>query len=379
MSLVRTSSTVDGSIQSQWFSQLDGVRAVAVGLVFIHHWTVGGKGVGSIGVQLFFVLSGFLITGILLRERQEIEAGRQSFGFSVRQFYVRRFLRIFPLYYFCLALCLAIGRFEIRQTFLWHFFYLSNVLFLSKNQFVFPFAHFWSLAVEEQFYLFWPCVVLLCSRRYLTSVLLALISLAPLSRLIMVLYGHPDFVQSSTMAWANFDTLGMGALIATLPQMSEVTRASANRWLSFGIPFCLGELLISHKVSNPVVGVCLDPIAIALISVWIVWNASIGFKGSPGRFLNNPIMVYLGKISYGLYIWHMFAPVFVSYILKFLHLPASLNEGAIGFMLFFVWTVITASMTWFVFEKPINGLKRYFPYRKKPTDSVLLTEVAVVP
>lgn len=376
MPSVRTPAAESQS-NSRWFSQLDGIRAVAVTLVFFHHWTVKGKGVGSIGVQLFFVLSGFLITGILLRERQEIEAGRQSFVFSVKQFYIRRFLRIFPLYYFCLALCLALGRFGIRHTFLWHFFYLSNLLFLLKNQFFFPFAHFWSLAVEEQFYLFWPCVVLLCPRRYLTAVLLALITFAPLSRLAMVLSGHPDFVQSSTMVWANFDTLGMGALIASLLFMSETRQASASRWLTFCIPACLAELLISHKVSSPLLGVCLDPLAVALLSVWLVWNAAIGFKGIAGKCLNNPAMAYLGRISYGLYIWHMFAPIFISYILTAFRLPVSLNDGAVGFILFFAWTVTMASLTWFLFEKPINELKRHFPYRKRSLDSPLLAEVAV--
>ncbi len=365
--------------QGQWFPQLDGIRAIAVTLVFAHHWTAAGKGVGSIGVQLFFVLSGFLITGILLRERQEVDAEQQTVGFSVKQFYARRFLRIFPLYYFCLAVFLALGSFEIRKTFFWHFFYLSNVLFFLKDQFDFPFAHFWSLAVEEQFYLFWPWMVLLCPRRNLPAVLTALIAFAPVSRLIMFLSGHHDYVQTSTMVWANFDTLGMGALIACVAASDEKTKACAHRFLFLAIPFCVVELAVSRVASVPVMETCLDPLAIGLLSVWTVWNASIGFKGLVGKCLNNPLFTYLGKISYGLYVWHLFAPAFVRNILRVLHLPASLNDGAVGFALLFAWTAAAASLTWFLFEKPINSLKRFFPYRKIPKSAGALSEVAVAP
>lgn len=363
--------------ESQWFSQLDGLRAIAVTLVFIHHWTVAGKGVGFIGVQLFFVLSGFLITGILLRERNEVDAGGQTIGFSIKQFYIRRFLRIFPLYYFCLFFCLALGRFEIRHTFFWHFFYLSNVLFFLRNDFFVPFAHFWSLAVEEQFYLFWPWVVLLTPRRWLPSVLVALMAFSPLSRLAVLLSGHPDYVQTSTMVWANFDTLGMGALLACMLLWNESRKQSAMRWLTWAFPFCVAELLISRKLSLPFLSICIDPVAVSLLSVWTVWKASTGFQGLLGKFLNNPILVYLGRISYGLYVWHMFAPAFLRNILRWLHLPASFNEGPIGFALLFAWTLAVASLTWFLFEKPINGLKRYFPYRKPASVSAPLASSAI--
>ena len=352
--------------QGNWLPQLDGVRAAAVTLVFFHHWTSARFGLGIIGVQLFFVLSGFLITEILLRERQEVEMGRQSIGFSVRQFYARRFLRIFPLYYFCLLAFIILGRFEIRKTFLWFVCYLSNVFFCLKGVFSGPFSHFWSLAVEEQFYLFWPWVVLLTPRKRLTPMLVSAIVLAPLTRLATYLSGHHDFVQTSTMVWANLDTLGAGALLAVSIRGPKARTKQAQHWLRWAVPFCALEIIVSRIITASAVWVWLDPLAVALVSVWAVWGAAAGFGGVIGKCLSHPAMVYLGRISYGLYVWHMFAPAFLRNILHVLRLPASFNLGVIGFILLYAWTVAIASLTWFLLEKPINGLKRHFPYRETP-------------
>ena len=359
-----------------YMPQLDGLRAIAVTLVFFHHWTTVGHGLGIIGVQLFFVLSGFLITGILLGERREVENGAQSVGFSMRQFYMRRFLRIFPLYYFCLLVFIVLGRFEIRQTFPWHFIYLSNIYFCLRGEFWGPFSHFWSLAVEEQFYLFWPCLVLLASRKRLPAILVALIVLAPITRVITFLSGHENFVQTNTMVWANLDTLGMGALIACILTEPESLQQHARHWLNWAVPVCAIEIVLARFVPAAAVWLWLDPLAVAIVSVWAVWTASIGFTGVIGRCLSHPVMVYLGRISYGLYVWHMFAPAFLRNILHALHLPDSFNVGVIGFILNFGWTVVAASLTWFLLEKPINSLKRYFPYRK--TSKEILQPISAV-
>ena len=167
-------------------------------------------------------------------------------------------------------------------------------------------------------------------------------------------------------AWANLDTLGMGALIACIQREPERLQHRARYCLKWAVPLCAVEIVVARFVPAAAVWVWLDPLAVALISVWAVWTASTGFEGLAGRLLSHPVTVYLGRISYGLYVWHMFAPAFLRNILHALHLPDSFNAGVIGFILDFGWTVATASLTWFLFEKPINSLKRYFPYRKSP-------------
>lgn len=142
-----------------YMPHLDGLRAFAVGLVIYSHWMPGHYQFklpwGSAGVQLFFVLSGFLITGILLRCRTSV--ARLS---ALRAFYVRRILRIFPLFYCVLLLAYVLNIEPVRETVFWHLPYLSNFYFFSIGRWDGDISHFWSLAVEEQFYLFWPAIVM---------------------------------------------------------------------------------------------------------------------------------------------------------------------------------------------------------------------------
>jgi len=344
--------------------QLDGLRTVAVSLVFLHHWTNWGHGLGILGVQLFFVLSGFLITGILLRLRASVEAECQSVGFSLRQFYVRRVLRIFPLYYTCLLLFVLIDRFGIRETAPWHFLYLSNVHFFLRGEFWGMFSHFWSLSVEEQFYLFWPLVVLLTPSKRLIRAVTVMILVAPLSRAGIYLAGGEHFAQYGTLLPSNLDTLGLGALAAWwMAERGAVTTPirTLGRWL---VPLCFVEVLFSRSVAGGFTNVLLDSLAVAVIAAWLVVSAVRGFGGPLGQMLQSRAMVYLGRISYGLYVWHMFAPAFLRNILKVARLPEAWNQGVIGVALLFCGTVAAASASWFLLERPLNDLKRQFPYER---------------
>src|SRR5262249_40880734 len=151
-----------------YMPQLDGLRAVAVLAVVAHHTLPGplvdALNPGAAGVRLFFVLSGFLITGILLGCRESM--AQQGAGQALASFYARRFLRIFPLYYFALAVVLLAGVQEARDGAAWHLAYLSNVYGVRQG-WLGSLAHFWSLAVEEQFYLVWPALVLSLPRPWL--------------------------------------------------------------------------------------------------------------------------------------------------------------------------------------------------------------------
>src|SRR5436309_1918792 len=142
--------------------QLDGVRALAVSLVVAEHYTHHELplATGRTGVILFFILSGFLITGILLDAREWARAAGVPRPPVLRRFYGRRFLRIFPLYYASLAVLYAAGVPDVKGYAGWHLAYLSNVLFCRLGAWPAATAHLWSLAVEEQFYLAWPLAIL---------------------------------------------------------------------------------------------------------------------------------------------------------------------------------------------------------------------------
>jgi peptidoglycan/LPS O-acetylase OafA/YrhL len=348
--------------------QLDGLRAAAVVLVFLHHWTDLGGRLGIVGVQIFFVLSGFLITGILLREKTSVGKHEQTVGYSLRQFYARRVLRIFPVYYACLALFVALNLFDAREVFVWHALYLSNVFFFLHGGFSDPFshyfAHFWSLAVEEQFYLLWPFLVFVIPIRKLGKALLLIVAAAPLSRVMLYYFSGPDFTSHSILLISNLDTLGLGALAAWWQHQYGGIPVAIRRVARWLVPLCVAEIVLVRVLPVGRWIVLVDSFAVAIAGLYLVVTAARGFGGPVGSLLGNPVALYLGKISYGLYIWHMFAPPFVRNILKGLGLPEAWNHGAIGVLLLTAWTVATSSLSWFLLEKPINNLKKFFPYQR---------------
>ena len=216
-------------------AQLDSIRGIAVLLVVLHHWTEWGRefgnGLGNIGVQLFFVLSGFLITRILLVMRGDYLAGRASIGEIFTSFQLNRIVRLWPVAFLTLMLVFAAGeRFEQRTNMAWHALFASNILFFLRGDFISSLAHFWSLAVEQQFYLFWPFVVILAPRANLERIIFILIALAPAFRLTLYSAGLTNFAQFNVLTFANLDSLGMGALVAGWPtwSLSSSTRPACT-------------------------------------------------------------------------------------------------------------------------------------------------------
>ena len=165
---------------------------------------------GSIGVRLFFVLSGFLITRILLESRSWPTAH------ALKVFYARRALRIFPLFYLVLALAAVINIGPVRQTIGWHVTYLTNVYLFDRGSWHGSISHLWSLAVEEQFYLVWPILMLTAPERRLPAIIAATIVAAPITRLLV------GGAMSSVLPTSCLDSLGAGALLA-LPAMRQST------------------------------------------------------------------------------------------------------------------------------------------------------------
>ena len=158
--------------------QLDSLRALAVFCVMVEHYIPDGisnsflsswkpafpLGWGS-GVSLFFVLSGFLISGILLRCRDSIGSTKQSTRFTLQRFYIRRFIRIIPIYYLALIVAAILFK-KVRSDFFWHLTYTTNIMVFVQDSYDRYATHFWSLAMEEQFYLIWPFVMLFLPNKH---------------------------------------------------------------------------------------------------------------------------------------------------------------------------------------------------------------------
>lgn len=322
-------------------------------LVVWHHWygTPPQLPLGPIGVWIFFVISGFLITRILLRARASTP--REN-GHALFTFYVRRFLRIFPLYYFVLLLGLATSA-ALRATWYWYAAYLQNfwMIWMDDEGQVFG-GHLWTLAIEEQFYLLWPLCVLFAPRILLLPVIGSAIALAVATRMICTARGWTPF-QVYAFTPSNLDTLALGALLAYfVTHQREKVVLLRRIALAGGLAIWGGSALLG----KPVLGAGLMALPTGLIAVWVIAHVTDGIRGPIGRMFSFRPSIYLGRISYGIYIYHYFVP----HLLKPLLDRADIEEGGVWFgVICLIVTLSISSLSWFLLEKPINSLKKKFP------------------
>jgi peptidoglycan/LPS O-acetylase OafA/YrhL len=356
-----------GAERRGYVPQLDGVRALAVSLVIVQHYTRHELplATGRTGVILFFILSGFLITGILLDARQRARAAGSPAPPVLRRFYGRRFLRIFPLYYASLAVLYAAGVPEVKGYAGWHLAYLSNVLFCRLDAWPAATAHLWSLAVEEQFYLLWPLAILFAPEALLLPGMLALAAAAPAARLVLAL-ASPNQIAPYVLPFCVFDSLGLGALLAyawryeVLP-WRRLARLVAVLSASALAAFAALYAALRHAGWNEVVWVTASDTLTAAAMLFLVFGAAAGAAGPFARLLGARPLVYLGRISYGLYLWHLFVPPLLYRALA----AAGVAQPPNGPALWIAWTALTvavSALSWHLFERPINDLKRYLPY-----------------
>jgi peptidoglycan/LPS O-acetylase OafA/YrhL len=346
--------------------QLDGLRALAVTSVLIHHfWPTSFlkfANPGHLGVRLFFVLSGYLITGILLRCRSSVEAGQSHVGTNLRQFYIRRFLRIFPPYYALLALMLVADVPGVRDTLWWHAGYASNFLFALRGDWIpSDTSHFWSLAVEEQFYLVWPFLVLLVPRSRLVAIVIAITVSVPLFRVIMLLAGVKEFSLWWLTTPFSLDALGMGSLLALCADHPAAWRRLTRLGL-IAIPLALTLGIVLLVYDRPWLNCVVNETVAALALTYLVAKTAEGFGGLTGRLLTLQPLQYVGKISYGIYLYHLFVLRMFWKLLRVAHLPP-LNNEPVLFLVVSLMTVAMATLSWKFLEQPLNGLKRHFPYQ----------------
>lgn len=373
---------------------LDGVRGMAILGVLIYHfwqrilelypgWPAGALRVfefasfGAKGVDLFFVLSGFLITGILLRSR-----GTKHY---FKNFYTRRALRIFPLYYLTLTACLIVGAVAAIpgyqwRTLVWYFFYLHNV----RDAFWQPRlggpGWFWSLAVEEHFYLFWPLMVSLLRRRWLIVLSLGLMVVAPTVRTYFIARDMNLFFTLCRM-----DSLAAGSILAVLfstPGYWEKTVMWVRR---LALPVAILALGLSLRYTgthgHPVVETFKYTLFALLCSVVLVLALSPGKLNPLPAIFSMKWLREMGKTSYSMYVFHPFlymVTIGVIYRASWspirgmrwldLVLDLAIALGA---------TVLVSKLSWVLIESPILRLKDRFQYesrfeRQKPGSSETL-------
>ena len=346
-----------------YLKQIDALRAFAVFFVIFSHWGPQNSTVmkmlpyGFLGVNLFFVISGFLITRILLTNQQLKGSSNWTI---IKSFFIRRTLRIFPLYYLTLIFFIIINYQNLRQNLFPYLFYYCNFSYYFDNRMQGELSPRWSLAVEEQFYLIWPWIILFIKKIRLQQFLIFIIIFAFCSRTILVLlFPEKELVQF--LLFSNLDSLGLGGLLAYISIYNKEKYNFLNKKSSF-ILFLGIVMLMTYSYYRfnetyfGVVPVNLKAIGGTLLSFGIVIKAVNGFKGSLGRIMSNTVLVFFGKISYGLYLYHSMVYLLIenmgiSYLSTFHH-----KMFAIALL------VAIASFSWYCFEKPINNFKKYFLY-----------------
>lgn len=356
----------------KYVKQLDSFRAIAVLFVIIGHGAASNKYLPKIfnadfGVNLFFVLSGFLITWILLENKEKVRNSNTSLGAVFKMFYIRRTLRIFPLYYLCVLIFFLFSSLLTegnKEIFPWLLSYSSNWYFIVNQTWVGHISHVWSLAVEEQFYLLWPTVMLLINRRYLAHAIIVFILAGTLFQFVFI--GAP-FINYFTITC--FSAFGIGAFIAWL--MVYKTDKLWEVYKLARIPALISVLVYVYSIFQSRWEVIpMARLFHSVIAAYIIMHIVISFDQRklflPGLW-NNKFMVLTGKISYGLYLYHAFLPSLLdaSFQAAFgVNLHYTLHP-----VLYFVATsVITFFVAWFswtYFEKPILNQKKHFEYAKE--------------
>ena len=280
---------------------LDGLRAISIGFVLIAHLTgtrnfyfdAGSplRRLGEFGVRVFFVISGYLITSILLEEL------RRHGRISLPRFYFRRTLRLFPASYFLIAVTAILSAKHLVHLERWD---LTFAIAYAMNYYEgrgWPLGHLWSLAVEEQFYLLWPLTLRTLGQNRSRKFLIVLVAVVPVLRLAsLALAPALDFV-----VWS--DTLATGCLLALLREDLAgnpwYARVLESRWF-FLVP--LAALAANYTPSTKVywlVSETVMNVCIAMSADWAMRYPS----GAVGRILNLPAVSFVGVLSYSLYLW----------------------------------------------------------------------------
>jgi peptidoglycan/LPS O-acetylase OafA/YrhL len=338
------------------YPHLDALRALAVMAVVLHHtlpiasddgfspWALGPA-----GVRLFFVLSGFLISGILLNARREAEELGQAPLGVLWPFLLRRGLRIFPLAFATIAGMWALGVLEGADL-VAALTYAINIRVAATGVWPPALGHFWSLAIEEQFYLVWPFVILLTPSRYLRPVMVGAIVGSGLLRTLL-LPGAPlaAFVLTPT----RLDALAAGGLLAT-------GQLPFRRLVGWGCALAWGGLLLAPvsdgvRLLNEWVGIGL---ALALVSA-----GREGFSGWWGSLASARPVQSVGRLAYGIYVYHLVIPTSIGVVEHRFDIWLRLPPPGVGQLLYVgVTTLIVAKLSYTYFEAPLTGLKRYIPY-----------------
>lgn len=348
--------------------QIDGLRCFAVlGVLICHFVPIKNMYLSRFplgqGVILFFVISGYLITSILLKNKQKIQDHELSNSKALKSFYFRRTIRIFPIYYLTILFLLLINFQNIKDVWVWLVTYTSNFYISNPhNPYIGSFNHLWSLAVEEQFYLIWPFVILFVPLRYIEKTIIGSIVLS-LAFKFSYYYSHGPSVALNALTISCADSLGLGALIAywSIYRESLITKINSFKLAILFSFFPFAFFVIYPQNSTLILNVASN-FLFSVFSFFIILKASQKKFTSVTKFiLENKFVLHLGKISYGIYFYHYFMPD-VYNVMTDLYPTFFPAVSLLRIPFLFVSAILFAEYSWHLIEKPILKLKEKFQY-----------------
>ena len=329
-------------------------------LVLISHWLFGlpyveNLRLGSIGVDFFFVISGFLISLQLFNFKNAVENKQETFGRALFVFYARRILRIFPLYYLIVIISAIFNSGEIREALLWNLAYASNFYFIKLQYWPGIFSHFWSLSVEEHFYLVWPFIVLFINKKYFPHVFTFVILFSVLFR-YAVFNGNPNYFVLNVHTFSCLDLFMLGGFVAFLfeykkelflKMFTNVNYRFAT-FFSFALLYFIWIIKSDWGSFNWIYQRFL---------FGVIYASLIGFLASGrgfGKLFENKFLSHLGKLSYAIYLIHNFVPGILLPIKEF-NLPFYIE-----FIIYLFVTLVISEILYRLVEKPIRNLNKNF-------------------
>ncbi len=346
---------------------LDGFRAVGMLIVFFQHKITPSLEIGTVALYIFFMMSGYLITSGLRYQRARIESGQSGVLRELKNFHVKRVLRIFPLYYLILTICLVTLGLWLKKfplsSFPWYFGYMSNIYIgFVTERWPSVFSHLWSLAAEEQFYTMIAPIMLMVASRYHSRVLSGLLAISVIITTWFWCAGAPQ-VALYNIPTLSFVPMIMGALFVVYEKqwtaVGDKTIAT-----SFGLMvgywlwhFTLGPGWVLTEADQFLIKAIVE-IQFSCIFIMYVINCQ---ASTLVRCLEWGWLPRFGAISYGFYLIHNFMPMYMVHHDKIDRilpgfLPQPVREYGFGFMIFLAtWALAELSARYF--EKPIMTLK----------------------
>jgi peptidoglycan/LPS O-acetylase OafA/YrhL len=350
--------------------ELDAIRGLAILAVLFHHGiympTLGvalprwqhllvlATWTGRLGVNLFFVLSGFLITGILLDSWQKPD--------YYKRFYIRRARRIFPIYFVVLGV-LYLESYS-KGFLAISFVYLSN--FAPFFGLGLEYNVIWSLAVEEHFYLLWPALVRRLSLAALWWICVSVVLASPLVRLINSKMGNSGGMDWTFYTWNNFDGLALGALLALLIRKSNQNRDALTRacWISFALAIAIWAVGLPFGIitRHRAVGAALQVVPWQFL--FFSLTGAFLLIGTTGRkrFVQSKVLIFFGYISYGLYLIHNLLLFGFDSVSRRIHVlglgHGTMSDVTVRFLYAGSAAILIAWLSRKYFEEPFLRLKR---------------------